>query len=142
VRSVSKSPKVFLKQQTTEHFIDTMSLPNLTKREIVNEVFNQTGIPQKHVRDAVQLTLDAIVKAVSEGRNVELRNFGVFEVQIRQPRIGRNPNKPEWEVQIPERAVVKFKAGKELKAFLQAFDAEKIKAVKEAQGKARRSVAK
>ena len=108
-----------------------MSLPNLTKREIVNEVFNQTGVPQKHVRDAVQLTLDVIVKALAEGRNVELRNFGVFEVQIRQPRKGRNPNKPEWEVLIPERAVVRFKAGKELKAFLHAYTPEQIAAVKE-----------
>jgi nucleoid DNA-binding protein len=109
-----------------------MSQPNLTKREIVNDVFNQTGVPFKHVRDAVQLTLDTIVKALSVGRSVELRNFGVFEVQIRQPRKGRNPNKPEWEVLIPERAVVKFKAGKELKAFLQTYTPEQIAAVKAA----------
>ncbi|OGV48753.1 MAG: hypothetical protein A2X49_04050 [Lentisphaerae bacterium GWF2_52_8] len=30
--------------------------------------------------------------------------------------VGRNPNKPEDEVIIPERNVVKFRAGKELKA--------------------------
>jgi nucleoid DNA-binding protein len=47
---------------------------------------------------------------------VELRNFGVFEVKLRKARVGRNPNRPEHDVPIPPRAVVKFKAGKEMKA--------------------------
>jgi nucleoid DNA-binding protein len=103
-----------------------MSLPNLTKREIVLDVFKQTGFPQKLVRDVVQLTLDTVVKALAEGRNVELRKFGVFEVQLRKARIGRNPNKPENEVAIPKRAVVKFKSGKELKEELRKFDLGKL----------------
>ena len=89
---------------------------NLTKRDIVLDIYDKTDFPQKEVRETVQLTLDTIAKALSEGRNVELRNFGVFEVQIRKSRIGRNPNKPETDVIIPKRAVIKFKAGKELKA--------------------------
>ena len=76
------------------------------------------------MRETVQLTLDAIANALSEGRNVELRNFGVFEVQIRKSRIGRNPNKPETDVVIPKRAVIKFKAGKELKAQLKEMDVD------------------
>jgi nucleoid DNA-binding protein len=103
-----------------------MPLKNLTKREIVLDVFKQTGFPQQIVRDAVQLTLDTIVRALADGRNVELRKFGVFEVQLRKARIGRNPNKPEDEVEIPERAVVKFKPGKELKEELIGFDLRKL----------------
>ncbi len=91
---------------------------NLTKRDIVLDIYEKTKFPQKEVRETVQLTLDAIAQALLEGRNVELRNFGVFEVQVRKSRIGRNPNKPETDVVIPERAVIKFKAGKELKAKL------------------------
>ncbi|MDR0535915.1 MAG: integration host factor subunit beta [Puniceicoccales bacterium] len=101
-------------------------MPSLTKRDIVNAVFEKTGIPLKHVRNAVQLTLDEIVGALAQGRGVELRNFGVFDIQIRRPRVGRNPNKPEWEVQIPRRASVKFKLGKELKALMQSFDEAKL----------------
>jgi len=95
---------------------------NLTKRDIVLDIYDSTGFPQKEIRETVQLTLDAIAHALSEGRNVELRNFGVFEVQIRKSRIGRNPNKPETDVVIPKRAVIKFKAGKELKAQLGELD--------------------
>lgn len=97
---------------------------NLTKRDIVLDIYEKTNFAQKEVRETVQLTLDAIAQALSEGRNVELRNFGVFEVQIRKSRIGRNPNKPETDVVIPKRAVIKFKAGKEMKAQLQALDVD------------------
>ena len=89
---------------------------NLTKRDIVLDIYEKTNFAQKEVRETVQLTLDAIAQALSEGRNVELRNFGVFEVQIRKSRIGRNPNRPQDIVQIPERRVVKFKPGKRMKA--------------------------
>jgi nucleoid DNA-binding protein len=95
---------------------------NLTKRDIVLDIYNKTGIAQKDVRVAVQKTLDAIAEALLRGDNVELRNFGVFEVQMRKSRIGRNPNQPEKDVVIPARAVIKFKAGKELKAGLKELD--------------------
>ena len=100
---------------------------NLTKRDIVLSIYEKTGFPQKEVREVVQLTLDTIAEALAEGRNVELRNFGVFEIQVRKSRIGRNPNKPEKDVKIPTRAVVKFKAGKELKAELKNLDLEDLK---------------
>ena len=100
---------------------------NLTKREIVLEIYEKTGFPQKQVQQTVQMALDIILNALSAGRNVELRNFGVFEVQIRKSRIGRNPNKPETDVIIPTRAVVKFKAGKVLKAEIKQLDLDQIK---------------
>ena len=72
------------------------------------------------------MTLDIILDALVEGRNVELRNFGVFEVQKRKARVGRNPNRPETDVVIPTRAVVKFKAGKVLKSRIKEIDLDAI----------------
>src|SRR5210317_1265039 len=104
---------------------------NLTKRDIVLSIHNEVKreypeVSQKAIREIVQLTLDEIADALSAGKNVELRNFGVFEVQVRKSRIGRNPNKPEKDVVIPERAVIKFEAGKELKAHLKDLDLNQI----------------
>ena len=99
---------------------------NLTKRDIVLGIYEKTNFAQKEVRETVQMTLDAIVDALSQGRNVELRNFGVFELQVRKSRIGRNPNKPETDVVIPTRAVVKFKSGKELKKKIEGLDIKSI----------------
>jgi nucleoid DNA-binding protein len=101
-------------------------MSNLTKREIVLEIYRKSGFPQKQIVDTVQQTLDIIQKALADGRNVELRNFGVLEVQVRKQRIGRNPNKPEAEVVIPQRAVVKFKSGKILKQQLKKLDLDKL----------------
>jgi len=95
---------------------------NLTKREIVLEIYEKTQFPQKEIVSTVQMTLDIILRALSEGRSVELRNFGVLEVQRRKARIGRNPNKPQDTVMIPDRAVVKFKAGRILKGLLKKVD--------------------
>ncbi|MEY3837653.1 MAG: hypothetical protein RL304_635 [Verrucomicrobiota bacterium] len=83
---------------------ETAMSNNLTKRDIVIKIFTEKGYPQKHIRD---------------------RNFGVFQVQVRKSRVGRNPNRPETDVIIPKRAVIKFKAGKELKAKLKSYDVEK-----------------
>ena len=98
-------------------------MPNLTKREIVLEIYRKSGFPQKQIVDTVQQTLDIVQKALASGRNVELRNFGVLEVQVRKQRIGR---KPEAEVIIPQRAVVKFKSGKILKQQLKKLDLVKL----------------
>jgi len=103
-------------------------MSNLTKREIVLEIYRKSGFPQKQIVDTVQQTLDIVQKALANGRNVELRNFGVLEVQVRKQRIGRNPNKPEAEVIIPQRAVVKFKSGKILKQQLKKLDLNKLMA--------------
>jgi|SRR5919108_399310 DNA-binding protein HU-beta/integration host factor subunit alpha len=87
----------------------------MTKRDLVVRISNETGIVQQSVLEIVQKTLDYIAEAVAQGKKVELRNFGVFEVKVRKARIGRNPNSPENDVRIPPRAVVKFKPGKEMR---------------------------
>ena len=101
-------------------------MANLTKREIVLQIYQKSGFPQKQIVDTVQQTLDIIQEALAAGRNVELRNFGVLEVQIRKQRIGRNPNKPKSEVIIPQRAVVKFKSGKILKQQLKGLNLSQL----------------
>ncbi len=99
---------------------------NLTKRDIVLDIYQRTNYPQKEVKEVVQLTLDVIARSLSQGQNVELRNFGVFDIQIRKARVGRNPNKPEVDVLIPRRAVVKFKVGKDLKAKLKELNLDDL----------------
>jgi nucleoid DNA-binding protein len=88
----------------------------LTKRDLVVRISEDTGLIQQQVMDVVQKTLDYISESLAKGDKVELRNFGVFEVKVRKARIGRNPNSPRTDVPIPQRSVVKFKAGKEMRA--------------------------
>ena len=98
----------------------------MTKRDIVVRIAKETGIIQTEVTDVVQKTLDYIADELSEGRTIELRNFGVFECKVRKSRKGRNPNKPQNEVIIPERVVVKFRSGKELKDRVEQIKPSKV----------------
>ncbi len=87
----------------------------MTKRDLVLRISNETNLSQQEVLKVVQMTLNYITEALAKEDTVELRNFGVFEVKVRKARIGRNPNAPAHDVPIPPRAVVKFKAGKEMR---------------------------
>jgi nucleoid DNA-binding protein len=87
----------------------------MTKRDLVAMISEETGIIREDVYAVVQKTLDHITDALVEGETIEFRDFGVFEVCVRKSRIGRNPNRPTDVVQIPERKVVKFKAGKKMR---------------------------
>src|ERR1035437_2254651 len=86
----------------------------LTKRGLVLRICEDTDMAQQQVFDSVQRTLDHIIKALAQGEKVELRNFGILSVRVRKARTGRNPSAPGTEVPIPERSVVKFKAGREM----------------------------
>ena len=111
--------------------------PNITKRKLVVEITKELvdeaaaraaeaekagelveakePLSQLEVMAVIQKTLDHISKAMAADQKVELRNFGVFEVNVRKARVGRNPNHPAVDVPIPQRAVVKFKAGKDMR---------------------------
>ncbi len=87
----------------------------LTKRELVIRIAGEHGMGQQEVHSVIQKTLDYITEALQQGKHVEFREFGVFEVITRKSRIGRNPNKPADVVLIPPRKVVKFKPGRLMK---------------------------
>lgn len=95
----------------------------MTKRKIAIEVAERLHCTQHEAFEAVQATLNVIVDELAKGGHIELRGFGVFEIITQKRRIGRNPNKPLVTVEIPERKVVKFRAGREL--------AEKVEKLKD-----------
>jgi nucleoid DNA-binding protein len=99
-------------------------MATLTKRELVVTIANETGLVQHQVFDVVQRTLDHITDALARGDTVELRNFGILEVRLTKPRVGRNPNQPGSSFVIPARATVKFKAGKIMRQKVSKLSAE------------------
>jgi nucleoid DNA-binding protein len=54
------------------------------------------------------------VESLTKGETAELRNFGIFKVKSRRPRVGRNP-KTGATVPIPEKRIVTFKSGMVMK---------------------------
>jgi nucleoid DNA-binding protein len=90
-------------------------MKTVTKRDLVVQISNETGMTQQQVFDVIQKTLDTITAALAGGDEVVLRNFGSFQIRETKQKIGRNPNKPGTDVIIPPRSIVKFKPGKEMK---------------------------
>ncbi len=99
----------------------------MTKRELVMEIAERFGFPQNEVSDIVQATLDTITESLAQGERLEIRNFGVFEVKTRDPRVGRNPRTGE-EVPIAPKRVATFKPGKALKELVQTGDLDAYEA--------------
>ena len=91
----------------------------MTKRDLVIKIANETGLSQVAVKEVLQRFLDEIIELMAKGQKIELRNFGVFMIKRRKSRIGRNPNRPEDVVIIPEKNIPYFKPGKEMKAAIE-----------------------
>jgi integration host factor subunit beta len=60
------------------------------------------------------MILEALSEALVKGDRIEIRGFGSFALNYRPPRVGRNPKTGE-KVNVPEKWVPHFKAGKELR---------------------------
>ena len=85
----------------------------MTKKQIVQQISDKTGLTQLQTKDIVDLTFEAIVNTLLDEGRIELRNFGVFEVKTRKARKARNPRTGE-KVDVPPKNVVTFKPGKEM----------------------------
>ena len=87
----------------------------MTKSELIARL--AARFPQLVAKDtdfAVKMVLDAMADALAQGDRIEIRGFGSFSLNYRPPRVGRNPKSGE-KVQVPEKYVPHFKAGKELR---------------------------
>jgi integration host factor subunit beta len=86
----------------------------MTKADLVEEIAAQTGISRNQTAVIVDQLLDAMSRALSEGRHLEIRGFGTFKVRERRARRARNPRSGS-EVLVPAKLVPVFKPSRELK---------------------------
>ena len=89
-------------------------MATITKKEIIDQIANNTRLKQVVVRNVVQDFLDEIINDLAKDNRLEFRDFGVFEVRNHPPRIAQNPKTLE-PVQVEARRTVKFKAGRLMK---------------------------
>jgi integration host factor subunit beta len=87
----------------------------MTKSELIAKLAGR--YPQLVAKDAevaANAILEAMFTSLVQGRRIEIRGFGSFEINHRLARIGHNPKSGE-KVQVPEKFVPHFKAGRELR---------------------------
>ena len=87
----------------------------LTKAEIIDQIYERTGINRKDVHLVIDELFEELKKGLEEKRTVELRGFGTFEIRTRKGREkARNPKTGEI-VPVNAHGVAIFRPGKELK---------------------------
>ncbi len=89
----------------------------MIKSDLVNRVIEASEVSRVKAAKAVESILYAMKEALGQGKRIELRGFGVFQVRDRKRGVGRNP-KTGVEVAIAPGKTVRFKPGKGLKQIL------------------------
>jgi nucleoid DNA-binding protein len=91
---------------------------NVTKKCLVDEITKRSNLSRHDVQTVVQGVLDQMVEAIGQGKRIEIRDFGVFEVKSRAARTAQNPKTLE-PVPVPPKLAVRFKPGRLMKAALE-----------------------
>lgn len=91
----------------------------MTKKKLINSISKERGLHPNEVRYVIQAFLDKTIECLSEGKRLELRDFGVFKVIERKQKIGRNPKKASIPIIIPSRRAVKFSPGKKMRKLVE-----------------------
>ena len=87
----------------------------MTRSELIDAL--RERFPQLTPQDTeqcVKAILNAMTESLSRNDRIEIRGFGSFRLNYRQPRIGRNPMTGE-KVSVPAKYVPHFKPGLELR---------------------------
>ena len=86
----------------------------MKKTDLIAAVAEQTGLSKKDAENALNATIDTIIKAVAEGDKIQITGFGTFEQRQRNARTGVDPRTGN-SIEIPASKVPAFKAGKAFK---------------------------
>ena len=90
---------------------------NLTKKDLVNQIYLQLGFTKKVSENLIEDFFQTIIKNLIKEKILKISKFGTFTIKQKKSRIGRNPKTKEKKI-ISERNVVLFKPSKEFKEFI------------------------
>lgn len=94
-------------------------MKTITKKALVDQIAQRTGHKRVVAKQIIQEFLDQVIDEIADGNRLEFRDFGVFEVKHRAPRMAQNPKTLE-RVPVPAKRTVKFKAGRRMRECLEA----------------------
>jgi integration host factor subunit beta len=92
-----------------------MSGKKFTKADVVDSIYQKTGMSRKEVRAVIDFFIEEIKDALINRRIIELRGFGTFEIRVRKGRQkARNPKTGDM-VSVNSHGIAAFRPGRELK---------------------------
>ena len=96
---------------------------NLTKKDLVNQVYMQIGFSKQISESLIDEFFTIIIESLTVHGKIKISKFGTFSIRSKNPRLGRNPRTKE-EKTISKRNVVLFKPSKEFKNFVNLLNNE------------------
>ena len=84
---------------------------NFIKSDLINALSRKHRTTKMLAEMAVETVLSSITKSLKEGRRVEVRGFGTFEIRKYGAYQGRNPQTGK-EIYVPPKKLPFFRAGK------------------------------
>tara|TARA_B100002051_G_C16537898_1_gene536057 strand:- start:499 stop:798 length:300 start_codon:yes stop_codon:yes gene_type:complete len=94
---------------------------NLTKKDLINQIYMQIGFSKQISESLIDDFLFLFVENLIKEKKIKLSKFGTFTIREKKERIGRNPKTKENKI-IKARKVVLFKPSKEFKEFVNQED--------------------
>jgi integration host factor subunit alpha len=88
--------------------VGRVSRKSLTRTELSEAVYVNSGLSRSESAALVGLVLETIANCLEQGEPVKLSSFGSFLVRKKGPRMARNPKTGE-AASIPPRKVMVFK---------------------------------
>jgi integration host factor subunit alpha len=93
----------------------------ITKSNIIDLLYEKTGLTRKECISAVESTIDIIKEELGRGNDIKISGFGKWTILNKKARKGRNPQTGK-EMPISARKVVTFKSSPVLKNVLNKED--------------------
>jgi DNA-binding protein HU-beta len=89
----------------------------MNKQDLIEKIAKDVDLSKASASAAVESFIDGISKALKKGDSITFVGFGTFKTSQRKGRTARNPQTGA-PIKIKARRVVKFTAGKALKALV------------------------
>ncbi|MBS1494004.1 MAG: integration host factor subunit beta [Bacteroidetes bacterium] len=90
----------------------------MTRAQIAAKISEATGLSKKETEIVVEGFISCIIECLKENGNIEIRGFGTFKNNVKEPRTARNPRTGE-SISLGKRFIPMFKVSKEFKKAVQ-----------------------
>ena len=91
----------------------------MSRQKLIKQLITKNSkLNRSEIETVIEIFSNNIIKALKNGRKIELRGFGTFFVKkIKENYSARNPKTGEL-IYVPEKNKVRFKSSKKLKKFI------------------------
>ena len=93
----------------------------MNKADLIDELAERMGGDHQLATEALENTLDIIVRTVASGESITIMGFGIFEKKSRAARVARNPHTGE-SIPVPPTYSPVFRPGQYFKSVIQGTE--------------------